>query len=86
MAVRPSRRARVGAERERGPIRVNVGGALFTAFALVLVLEGIAPLLFPALWKEAFRRFIGLANGQLRFLGLMSVVAGIALLFAMHGF
>ena len=61
-----------------------MGGALFTAFALVLVLEGIVPLLFPALWKEAFRRFIGLNDGQLRFLGLMSVVTGVVLLFAMH--
>ena len=60
--------------------------ALITAFALVLVIEGIAPLLFPAFWKEAFRRLTTLSDGQLRFVGLMSFSAGLALLFAMHVF
>ena len=55
-----------------------------TAFALVLVIEGIAPLLFPAFWKDAFRRLTGLSDGQLRFIGLMSLSAGLAFLFAMH--
>ena len=56
------------------------------AFGLVLILEGIVPLVFPAVWKETFRRIIGLEDGQLRFIGLMAVVTGTAVLLAMHVF
>jgi hypothetical protein len=54
---------------------------LLTAFALVLVLEGILPFLIPALWREAFRRLIEMSDGQVRFLGLSSMVAGVLLLY-----
>ena len=63
-----------------------MAASLFIAFGLVLILEGIVPLLFPAMWKETFRRITGLEDGQLRFIGLMAVVAGIAVLLAMHAF
>ena len=56
------------------------------ALGLVLILEGIVPLVFPAVWKETFRRITGLEDGQLRFIGLMAVVAGAAVLLAMHAF
>ena len=56
------------------------------ALGLVLILEGIVPLMFPAMWKETFRRVTGLEDGQLRFIGLMAVVAGAAVLLAMHAF
>ncbi len=54
---------------------------LLTAFALVLVIEGILPFLLPALWREAFRRLTEMTDGQVRFLGLSSMVAGILLLY-----
>ncbi len=63
-----------------------MGASLVIAFGLVLILEGIVPLVFPAVWKETFRRIIGLEDGQLRFIGLMAVVAGTAVLLAMHAF
>ena len=63
-----------------------MGASLVIAFGLVLILEGIVPLVFPAIWKETFRRITGLEDGQLRFIGLMAVVAGIAVLLAMHAF
>jgi uncharacterized protein YjeT (DUF2065 family) len=53
---------------------------LLTAFALVLVLEGILPFLVPGLWREAFRRLIAMSDGQLRFVGLTSMLAGLLLL------
>ena len=53
---------------------------LLTAFALVLVIEGILPFLVPGLWREAFRRLIGMSDGQLRFVGLTSMLAGLLLL------
>lgn len=50
------------------------------ALALMLVLEGVLPLLAPAAWREAFSRMIRLKDGQLRFMGLMSMLAGLLLL------
>ncbi len=46
------------------------------AFALVLVLEGLLPLIAPRVWRNAFRRLIDLSDGQLRFIGLISVALG----------
>jgi uncharacterized protein YjeT (DUF2065 family) len=65
---------------------VDVGTSFLIALGLVLILEGIVPLVFPAIWKDTFRRITTLEDGQLRFIGLMSVVAGTAVLLAMHAF
>lgn len=54
---------------------------LLTALALVLVIEGILPFLLPAMWREAFRRLTEMSDGQVRFIGLSSMVAGILLLY-----
>lgn len=54
---------------------------LLTAFALMLVLEGLLPFIAPRAWRDAFRRITELADGQIRFLGLSSIVVGIVLLF-----
>jgi len=51
------------------------------AFALMLVIEGILPFLFPARWRETFRRITQLSDGQIRFFGLSSMLAGLLLLF-----
>jgi uncharacterized protein YjeT (DUF2065 family) len=45
----------------------------------MLVLEGLMPLLLPKTWRDTFKRMIELNDGQLRFVGLMSIVAGVAL-------
>ncbi len=50
------------------------------AIALMLVIEGILPFLFPALWRETFRRITQLGDGQIRFFGLTSMLAGLLLL------
>lgn len=49
------------------------------AFALMLVIEGILPFLFPAQWREIFRRIIQFSDGQIRFFGLTSMLAGLLL-------
>ena len=54
---------------------------LLTAFALVLIIEGVLPFLLPNLWREAFRRLTEMSDGQVRFLGLTSMVAGVLLLY-----
>ena len=53
---------------------------LWTALALVLVLEGLLPLVAPRVWRESFRRLTDLTDGQLRFVGLAAIAAGIAAL------
>ncbi len=53
---------------------------LMLAFALMLVIEGLLPFAAPRIWRETFRRATELADGQLRFVGLTSILAGLALL------
>ncbi|MCL6556032.1 MAG: DUF2065 domain-containing protein [Burkholderiales bacterium] len=57
-----------------------MGVSLLMAVGLMLVLEGIVPFAAPALWRDAFRRLIALRDGQLRFMGLMSMLIGLLLL------
>jgi uncharacterized protein len=51
---------------------------------MVLVLEGLLPLLAPRAWREAFRRLTELSDGQLRFVGLISIVIGIFVLLVLY--
>lgn len=53
------------------------------AFALMLVLEGLMPLLSPGKWRDVFRRVSALADGQIRFYGLVSVLSGLLLIIAL---
>jgi uncharacterized protein YjeT (DUF2065 family) len=57
-----------------------MGESLLAALALVLVIEGLLPLLSPRTWRQTFERALQLKDGQLRFLGVLSVAAGLALL------
>jgi hypothetical protein len=50
------------------------------AIALMLVFEGILPLLAPNAWRQMFNRITELNDGQIRFFGLLAVAGG-ALLF-----
>jgi len=54
--------------------------AAFGACALLLVAEGLLPFLSPAAWRRVFERALLMSNGQIRFLGLVSVVGGLAML------
>lgn len=54
---------------------------LLTALALMLVVEGLLPFLVPAVWREAFRKLTEMSDGQIRFIGLTSMVAGVFLLY-----
>lgn len=55
--------------------------SLMLAFALMLVIEGILPFLLPALWRETFRKLTEMSDGQIRFVGLSSMLAGLVLLY-----
>ncbi|MBB5203744.1 hypothetical protein HNQ51_001037 [Inhella inkyongensis] len=54
------------------------------ALALMLVVEGLMPLLGPGQWRAMFSRLLQLSDGQLRFIGLMSVVVGLGLMLLMR--
>jgi uncharacterized protein len=49
--------------------------------ALMLVIEGIMPFLFPGVWRDSFRKLVQLTDGQLRFIGITSMLSGLLLLY-----
>ena len=50
------------------------------AVALMLIIEGILPFLAPNLWRDTFRRITQMTDGQIRFVGLSSMLVGLLLL------
>jgi uncharacterized protein len=50
------------------------------AIALMLILEGMMPFLSPRTWREAFKKLIEMGDGQIRFIGLSSMMVGLLLL------
>lgn len=57
-----------------------MGDALLGALALMLVIEGLLPLVNPGGWRNIFSRVLQMSDGQIRFIGLLSVGAGLLLL------
>lgn len=57
-----------------------MGDLLLGALALMLIIEGLLPFLSPGSWRSMFERATRLSDGQIRFLGLSSMVAGLVLL------
>ena len=53
---------------------------LLGALALMLVFEGLLPFVSPSAWLQMFERATQLSDGQLRFIGLSSMLAGLLLL------
>jgi len=56
-----------------------MAGSLLFAFGLVLVLEGVLPFVAPGVWRDMFRRIMAFTDGQLRFAGLASMLAGLVI-------
>jgi uncharacterized protein YjeT (DUF2065 family) len=55
---------------------------LLAALALMLVIEGVLPFVAPGIWRETFRRLVAMSDGQIRFIGLTSMIVGLLLLLA----
>jgi uncharacterized protein len=53
---------------------------LLGAFALMLVIEGLLPFLSPKSWREMFARAMQMSDGQIRFIGLSSMLIGLLVL------
>jgi uncharacterized protein YjeT (DUF2065 family) len=57
-----------------------MGTTFIMALALMLILEGVLPFLAPNLWRDTFRRITQMSDGQIRFVGLSSMLVGLLLL------
>ena len=58
-----------------------MGDIIVAGFALMLVIEGILPFTAPRFWREAFRTFTEMSDGQIRFAGLVSMMVGLVVLY-----
>lgn len=57
-----------------------MSATLITALGLMLVLEGLLPLITPKVWRDTFKRMVAMNDGQLRFVGLISMLTGLLLI------
>lgn len=58
--------------------------ALLTALALMMVVEGLMPLIAPQRWRDVFSRLLAMNDGQIRFAGLASILMGLLGLFLLR--
>lgn len=59
----------------------GLGDLLLGAFALMLVVEGLLPFVSPPRWRAVFERAMKMTDGQIRFVGLSSMLAGLVMLY-----
>jgi uncharacterized protein YjeT (DUF2065 family) len=53
---------------------------LLLALGLMLILEGLMPMISPLRWRRLFEQLLQLQDGQIRFFGMFMVIAGLMLL------
>jgi len=58
-----------------------MNNTFIAALGLMLLFEGLMPLLMPQSWRDTFKKMIDLKDGQLRFVGLVSTLIGLILIF-----
>lgn len=63
-----------------GEAPLGLSDLLFGAFALMLVIEGLLPFISPPQWRKLFEGAMKLSDGQIRFIGLGSMLGGLVLL------
>jgi uncharacterized protein YjeT (DUF2065 family) len=61
-------------------VAVGFWDLLLGACALMLVVEGLLPFFSPGAWRRVFERATQLSDGQIRFLGLSSMLIGLVML------
>jgi hypothetical protein len=62
-----------------------MGTTFLMALALMLILEGVLPFLAPNLWRDTFRKITQMSDGQIRFVGLSSMIVGLLILLWVRG-
>ncbi|HEX3634905.1 DUF2065 domain-containing protein [Paraburkholderia fungorum] len=60
---------------------MDIAGSLLLAIALMLIIEGMFPFVFPSAWRETFRKIAERPSHQIRIGGLIVMVLGLILLF-----
>lgn len=50
---------------------------IFAALCLVLVIEGLLPFIAPKVWRETMTKVAQFSDGQLRMIGLLSIIVGL---------
>lgn len=53
---------------------------MWLALALVLVIEGLFPFVFPSGWRKMFAQLLQLTDGQIRFFAMFSILIGLLLI------
>ncbi len=56
-------------------------GTFLAALGLVFVFEGLLPFVAPALWRRIMLQMITQNNRMVRLFGLVSMLAGVAILY-----
>jgi hypothetical protein len=57
-----------------------MGDWLLGALGLMLIFEGLLPFASPMRWRRMFEQVLRLNDGQIRFIGLLSLGGGLLLL------
>ena len=57
-----------------------MGSLMLSALALMLIFEGLMPFFSPQTWRSVLEKVQRLSDGQIRFLGLSSMLVGLLLL------
>ncbi|MBY4677061.1 DUF2065 domain-containing protein [Marinobacterium arenosum] len=55
--------------------------ALAAGFALMLIIEGVIPFLYPQRWRQLVQQLALVSNRVLRWLGFVSMCLGVLLLY-----
>jgi uncharacterized protein YjeT (DUF2065 family) len=53
---------------------------LLLALGLMLILEGLLPMVSPRRWRSLFEQILLLQEGQIRFFGMIMVVFGLVVI------
>ncbi|RFU45570.1 DUF2065 domain-containing protein [Paraburkholderia sp. DHOC27] len=59
---------------------MDIVGSLLLAIALMLIIEGMFPFVFPAAWRDTFRKIAERPTHQIRIGGLIVMALGLILL------
>jgi uncharacterized protein YjeT (DUF2065 family) len=60
---------------------MDIAGSLLLAIALMLIIEGMFPFVFPSAWRDTFRKIAERPSHQIRIGGLIVMALGLILLF-----
>jgi uncharacterized protein YjeT (DUF2065 family) len=58
--------------------------SLLKAVCLLLIIEGVIPFLYPAKWRSLVDKLATIDDRQLRIMGLVSMLLGVALLYLIN--